>query len=422
MSTRPGSSKDDAIIIIGAGVFGLSLAYELAGTRGYTNVTVVDRFLAPVPDGSSVDISRVVRTEYADPVYTRMAVEAVAGWRTQYSSHFSECGFVMLADGNHHPYIAKAIEYGKDSDSKAQGYTAADTPLKIKTLYPSVQAKLEGKASVHNPEGGWADAEASISTLARRASQAGVNFISGKKGTVTGFVFDETRTKAVGIQLLSGIEVAASRIVVAAGAWTNSLIPDVNHALSASGQPVAFIQLTPEETAAMSHHPVLIDFNTGVFCFPPTPNGILKLARHGYGYATSVPAVYGTVKRTVSSPNRDKDNSASNFLPPDADKALREGLARFFPNLADRPWLRTRLCWYTDTPQGDFVIDDHPRFKEIFMATGGAGQYVYAFQLITTQIIRGQVLTNVVCLVLSNSYQFSANTLPTASRGSLFKN
>jgi glycine/D-amino acid oxidase-like deaminating enzyme len=40
-------SPSDRIVIIGAGVFGLSLAYQLA-SEGNQNVTVMDRHVPPV--------------------------------------------------------------------------------------------------------------------------------------------------------------------------------------------------------------------------------------------------------------------------------------------------------------------------------------------------------------------------------------
>ena len=39
--------KEDKIVIIGAGIFGLSTAYQLA-REGYNNIIVVDRNLPPV--------------------------------------------------------------------------------------------------------------------------------------------------------------------------------------------------------------------------------------------------------------------------------------------------------------------------------------------------------------------------------------
>ena len=64
-------------------MFGLSTARELS-RRGYSNITLLDRYLPPVPDGSSVDISRVIRLDYADDFYTTLGLEAMEGWETEY--------------------------------------------------------------------------------------------------------------------------------------------------------------------------------------------------------------------------------------------------------------------------------------------------------------------------------------------------
>jgi sarcosine oxidase / L-pipecolate oxidase len=50
------------VIVIGAGVFGLSTALALAKRYPATQVTVVDRLTPPVIDGSSVDTTRCIRS------------------------------------------------------------------------------------------------------------------------------------------------------------------------------------------------------------------------------------------------------------------------------------------------------------------------------------------------------------------------
>jgi sarcosine oxidase/L-pipecolate oxidase len=66
-------SQDSNIIIVGAGVFGLSTALYLA-RGGYTNITVFDRcpfdknFYDPSNgcDGASADINKVFRMAYGE--------------------------------------------------------------------------------------------------------------------------------------------------------------------------------------------------------------------------------------------------------------------------------------------------------------------------------------------------------------------
>ena len=53
-------AKDDKVIIIGAGVFGLSTAEHLL-KRGYTDITVLDRSeVLPAPDAASCDMNKGV--------------------------------------------------------------------------------------------------------------------------------------------------------------------------------------------------------------------------------------------------------------------------------------------------------------------------------------------------------------------------
>ncbi|KAE8393730.1 FAD dependent oxidoreductase [Aspergillus alliaceus] len=358
-------SKSDPILIIGAGVFGLSTALELS-SRGYKNITVLDRYPPPVPDSSSVDISRIIRTEYADPVYSQMAQEALKGWKSEYKDNYYHTGFVMLSETASNPYVEKTLEIihaqGRALDEFEDGNI-------LKGMYPDLGADLSSLRAYHNPEGGWADAEGSIRHLSHKCSHAGVSFVTGPQGTVLSL--RKQGSRVVGVEVASGDFLPANQVILSTGAWSNLLL-DVSHTASASGQPVGFIQLSPEEAHSIARTPVMINLTNGIFCFPPTPGtNILKVARHSYGFATSI--LSGATNRTVSSPKLDSNNADKSFLPQEADKALRDGLRQLMPQFADRPWSNRRLCWYTDTPEGDFVVDHHPNMDGLFVAIGGAG-------------------------------------------------
>lgn len=66
-------AKDDSILIVGAGVFGLSTALHLA-RDGYTNITVLDRATVPSQYSAGHDLNKIVRAEYEDPFYTELAL------------------------------------------------------------------------------------------------------------------------------------------------------------------------------------------------------------------------------------------------------------------------------------------------------------------------------------------------------------
>ncbi|MBA3768415.1 MAG: FAD-dependent oxidoreductase, partial [Acidobacteria bacterium] len=54
-------------------------------------------------------------------------------------------------------------------------------------------------------------------------------------------------------------------------------------------------------------------------------------------------------------------------------REVREFLARRVPALKDAPLLETRVCQYENTSNGDFLIDRHPSFDNVWLVGGGSG-------------------------------------------------
>jgi sarcosine oxidase/L-pipecolate oxidase len=94
-------SRNESVLIVGAGCFGISTAYHLL-QRGFTDVTVLDRSeKLPAPDAASTDINKsernlsffkkkvltlsavkkVVRTSYSDMFYAQLARDAIQEWK-----------------------------------------------------------------------------------------------------------------------------------------------------------------------------------------------------------------------------------------------------------------------------------------------------------------------------------------------------
>lgn len=364
-------SKNSTILIVGAGVFGLTLALSLH-QRGYHNITIFDRYLPPVPDGSSVDISRVIRPDYADPFYARMGLEAMKGWNSTYKSYFHRSGLLCVAQTKGHPYI---LESRQNVEKMGLMVTEVDG-REVRRKCQGMAEGVTGLEGYFNEICGWADARGAIECLARRCSESGIGFVSGARGTVTSLITVENGRKVVGVRTRLGGEVFGDRVILATGAWTPFLV-DMSQTSVSTGQPVGFLQLTEEEAETLRDVPIVIDLSTGWFSFPPTPgSNILKIARHGYGYETRRGPSGAKAKAavTVSAPALDANNASTSFIPDDAEQALRNGLKLLFPQFQDRKFLRMRLCWYTDTANGDFVVDHHPEYENLFLACGGSGQ------------------------------------------------
>jgi glycine/D-amino acid oxidase-like deaminating enzyme len=48
-------------------------------------------------------------------------------------------------------------------------------------------------------------------------------------------------------------------------------------------------------------------------------------------------------------------------------------LAERFPGLRDAPLTESRVCQYENSSNGDFLIDRHPEFANVWLAGGGSG-------------------------------------------------
>jgi sarcosine oxidase / L-pipecolate oxidase len=360
---------DESILIVGAGVFGLSTALALT-RRGYSNITIIDRYSPPVPDGSSTDISRIIRFDYTDAFYSRMAKEAIDLWKSDvlYRKHFHQSGFLLVSETANDEYLEKNKSVLRSQGQQLQDFSRTED---IRRQIPSLCDMEDPYSGYLNPNGGWADAAGAIRDAATHLSELGVSFITGPRGTLKSLIIDD-KSQVVGVTVVAGPSIYASKVILATGAWTSRYL-NLDHTIIGSAQPLGFIQLTSEEAKQLAEVPVTISKTTGVFFFPPSPENVLKVAYHGHGFEVEVPCD-DAGNRTISAPQRDSNNAGSSYLPKDADQYLRDGLRQFLPRIADRPWIRGRLCWYTETPTGDFIADYHHSLGNLFVATGGSGQ------------------------------------------------
>jgi glycine/D-amino acid oxidase-like deaminating enzyme len=102
------------------------------------------------------------------------------------------------------------------------------------------------------------------------------------------------------------------------------------------------------------HTPAWVDFPAGVYGLPDLEGRGLKvgLDRHG--------------------PPFDPDADDRVLDRASLDTA-RDWLARRMPALAHAPVIESRVCQYENTATGDFLIDRHPDFDNVWIAGGGSG-------------------------------------------------
>lgn len=245
-----------------------------------------------------------------------------------------------------------------------------------------------------NRSSGWADAEAAMKFARRKVAETGrVAFLTGTANRLLC-----RGRKVVGVELAgsSREELHADLVILATGAWTGALV-DLRGRASATGQVLAYMPITAAEQSRLGKMPVILNTSTGLFIIPPR-NGLLKVARHGYGYTNPRliphplprPQSSGRAQdETIETSTPPTDPSANGTNPAEGADACRAALRDIIPSLASRPFSQTRICWYTDTPSGDFIVTHHPEFEGLFLATGGSGHAFKFLPVIGEKVVDG---------------------------------
>lgn len=338
-----------------------------------------------MPDGSSVDISRVVRFDYGDDVYTRMAWEAYQLWSTStlFKGVFYPSPFALAATNDPgRQYVDRCIA---SLEHVSLPYRRLHDIQETKRIFPTLTGQLgnPGFYGYCNFQAGWVDAYRAIARIRDQCIEAGVSFIAGAGGTVTRLQTRPGGTQIVGVETADGNIVPGDVFILAAGAWSSRLVSMYNTTL-ATAQVVGFLNLTAAEMERYKELPIYINFTSGFFSFPPHPDAkCLKVAVHGWGYTRTDeipsqddPTGYSRTdeRKQLSAPGLAAKSRRPNFAPRDGLDRLYAGVNEILPELAGRKFDRAAVCWYSDTPTGDFIMDYHPDHKNLFLATGGSGQ------------------------------------------------
>ncbi|KAE9963627.1 hypothetical protein BLS_009116 [Venturia inaequalis] len=252
-----------------------------------------------------------------------------------------------------------------------------------------------GKWGYLNRKAGWVDAIAAMEYTRKLAEESSrVEMATGK---VARLLLSEDKTVVGGMVLDDGSSILADLTVLATGAWTPTLL-DMRDRVAASAEVFAYINLNSEESMRLQGMPSFINLSKGWFIMPPR-GGILKVARHSKRFSNKTKYLHphsGEIDASIlytESPEKEKE------ILDEGIQSCQQALEELIPWLKDRTFDRTRLCWYTDTPTADFIIDFHSDMTGLFVATGGSG---HAFKFLP---ILGDRVVDAVEGKLDQAYQ-----------------
>jgi sarcosine oxidase len=346
MQSRPNSH----VAVVGAGVFGAWTAVHLL--RAGHRVTLIDAWGPAHSRASSGGESRLTRGAYGkDAVYTRMAFESLKEWKALSAVAglpiFHECG-VLFFFPTEEQYVRDSLTAHKEIGLPTKALSQAEMSRRFPMIdFTGIEVGL------HEPGFGALMARRSVQTLVDVFVQRGGKY---EKGLVQ--PPKTSGAQLAQIELSNGSKIAADRFVFAAGPWLPKLFPEaIGPRILPTRQEVFFFAPPAGDrrfqSAAM---PGWADFNGGdiFYGFPDLEARGVKFAHDAHGVQV--------------------DPDTQDRRPTDA--ALAEIIAfrdRRFPLLRGAPLTEARVCQYENSSNGDFLIDFHPRLKNVLLVGAGSG-------------------------------------------------
>jgi len=338
------------IVVVGAGVFGAWTAHELvkAGKR----VLLVDAHGPGNSRASSGGESRIIRMGYgADEVYTRWSARSLERWKSLFSGGyqnpplFHQTGVLWMAREN-------------DSYAGATVQTLQSVGIGFEKLSRSELDRRFPQVAFGRTAWGLLEPGSGV-LLARRAVAAVVaeTLRAGGEFRLEAVLPPDAKTAHLeSLQTRGGSVIQSDVYVFACGPWLPKLFPDLLAGrINPTRQEVFFIGIPfGEPRFAAPDLPTWIDFPEEVYGLPDIESRGLKVAfdRHGPPFDPD------TGDRIVNS---------------ESIRAVKAFVARRFPALKGAPVVETRVCQYENTSNGDFLVDRHPRYQNIWLVGGGSG-------------------------------------------------
>jgi glycine/D-amino acid oxidase-like deaminating enzyme len=313
------------------------------------SVLLIDAYGPGNSRASSGGESRMIRLGYGpDEIYSRMSQRSLVLWQDLFKKTdnlFRKTGILWLAR-ERDPYCEATLatltrlkaNYEKlDHDELTRRFPQLD-------LRPISWGILE-------PDSGVLMARRAVQGVVAAAQAEGVDYVQAAITPPT-----VRHGKIESVQTTSGSEIAAERFVFACGPWLPKLFPELLAELfHVTRQEVFFFGVpSGDESFNQSMLPAWIDFHDLVYGLPNLDGRGFKLAIDAHG------------------PEFDPD-TGERVVTTAGLNAAREYLARRLPQLANAPVTETRVCQYENTSNGDFLIDKHPGFENLWLVGGGSG-------------------------------------------------
>lgn len=349
-------------IVVGLGAMGAATLLHLA--RRGQRVLGIDRWDPPHAWGSTHGDTRITRCGIGEgEAYVPLVLRSNELWREIEAETgealLTRCGALILA-----PADGAAVVHGKPGFVQRAISAARRFNVPHEVLQPDEamrrfpQFRLHGDELVYfEPGGGYVRPERCVAAQLALACRHGASIRPNTP--VVSIVRDGA---GVRVETESGDVVRAAEVVLAAGAWSPGLAgPVLAPRMAVTRQVLHWFPARDPAAFAPERFPVFIWTHgnrpeDGIYGFPIPPGTEgLKVAMEQY--ETAVP---------------DADSLAREVRPEEVAFMHREHLAIRLPDLLPHA-LRSVVCPYTMTPDGDFLVTRVPGNDRVLLVSACSG-------------------------------------------------
>ena len=335
------------VVVIGAGVFGAWTAWHLANRE--RRVLLVEAYGPAHTRASSGGESRIIRMSYgADEIYTRWSKNSLVQWKKLFAAGgdrlFHQTGVLWLA-GEGDERLPQSIATLERCAIEHEVMERAA----LEKRYPQVNFDAVERGLLE-PESGVLMARRATASVAEDAVKRGVTL------EIAQIVPPLGKRKLESVETAEGKRISARHFVFACGPWLGKMFPELlGPRIFPTRQEVFFFGALPGDTRFASPAlPTWLFTMDEVYGMPDLEGRGLKVALDTHGM-------------------RVHPDTQSRIVSPEITDWARRYVARRFPPLKAAPVVETRVCQYENTSNGDFLIDRHPEFDNVWLAGGGSG-------------------------------------------------
>jgi sarcosine oxidase len=336
------------VAVIGAGVFGAWTAYCLR--QFGATVALLDAYGPANARASSGGESRIIRMGYgADEIYTRWSLNSLPLWKQLFAQAgrpelFQPTGVLWIAD--------EKYQYALDTITTLTKLNVPFEKLSLAELrqrYPQI-AFEDDAWGILEPDSGVLMARRAVQALVEQSQKIGADFRTGEVLTPAA----DTHLDAV--KTSTGETISAGAFVFACGPWLPKLFPDIlADRMFISRQEIFFFGVPAGSSQFLPRAlPTWLYLRDEFYGMPDLESRGFKVADDHHG-----PIVDPDTQPRMASVQ--------------AIAAARNFITKRFPALAHAPIVESRVCQYENTSNGDFLIDRHPDFDNVWLAGGGSG-------------------------------------------------